>query len=822
MKLRLLRILLALVALGATGAGARAEERIDLNRATRAEISALPVPAEISRAIWEYREFVDWYRDIGDLMRVEGMTPSLLDAVLPRVRVIPVPLDPEDQRKNDLFYRFEWWEGAEGADESLIELYKDLALDPVNVNEARILDLQNLQNVSPIDAVAIARHREQVGEIGNQGALRRAYGLSGWGYSNARSFLDYSSVEDDERLHGAWGLRVDTTPYFNDVEDLLRSDRDPAQGTNDNWWDRLGLDQPDPAVYQRFRIRRGRRVEAGFVTTRRLGEEDLFNTVKGYVGVHDLRLGPVTLNNFVFGSYMLSWGQGVVMENNDFRSSRKTGYNFRKRYDGVLGDASRTDEYQMRGVAGELSFGPLRMLGFYSDVDRDAIINDDGSANLLIRLTPRVPNEELERAGLRPMLDQLRDQTWGGSLRVGFAPGSWIGVSGYESRYDRFFDPKWNPTDPTDKNPLVADDNEDVFVAQDSEYAAAYKSPGKYRRVYGMDFQWVWQNLALQGEYAELDLGANPLKLGVNPSALVLNAFLQWENLSFLAVWRDYDLRFDNPFQRSFSNYERYKGTILEDYFRLEDPLYGLVYANSSQPQAERGMYFDTRYRVSEAVILGLEWDSWQRIGDMSQYYRAVGRIEYRILFPLRFKIRTKVQNREWRNLLDPSIFENIETRAELEYRLSRFDQLDLFFAVSHTQWPPRGRLQGEPIANGLNPISGNNAQPATAWGAWWTHHFESRRIKLDGAFLVYDGFLWFFEKSTFRVADGKAFRWFIEITDRFTDKFTLRFRYGHENELRNTAIDIRQFNEQVNDEIDAENVKEVRDWFRLQMDYTF
>jgi hypothetical protein len=147
---------------------------------------------------------------------------------------------------------------------------------------------------------------------------------------------------------------------------------------------------------------------------------------------------------------------------------------------------------------------------------------------------------------------------------------------------------------------------------------------------------------------------------------------------------------------------------------------------------------------------------------------------------------------------------------------------VEFLYATSYTQWPPRGRLQGEPVATGGNPISGSNAEPGWAFGGWWTHHFVGDRIQLDGAMFVYDGFLWFFEKSTFRVTDGQAFRSFVEIADRVSDGLTMRLRWVRENQLRNTAVDIRQFNDEVGAEIDADNVKRVTHYFRLQADWTF
>lgn len=795
---------------------------LDLNRASFEAITALPIPADVARSLWERREFVDFFRDFSDVAEVPGMTPELLARVKPLVRIDSVAQTFERRRKDDLAYRFEFWEGAEGTDESLVELYKDLALDPIDVNAASLLDLQNMQGVSPIDAVAIWRHRQTAGKIANQSALRRVNGLSGFGYSNARDFLTYEEPGKDREFHGNYSMRVETTTYFAETEDLLRDDRDPGQGTNDNWFDRLGLDNPSPAVFQKLRVRHGRRVEFGGVTSRVLGDEKLFETKKGYVGFEGLELGPAKIDRVILGNYQVSWGQGVVMENTDFRSARKSGYGFQKRYDGILGDLSRTQQFTLRGVAAEGSLGRVRAIGFYSDDDRDAILNDDGSVNQLIRLTPRISNETLREAGVTAILDQVHEDTYGGNLRVDVVPGTWVGVSGYESRYDRMFDTKWDPTRPVDKHPLVADGDEDNFVAQDSEFFSSYRSAGKYRRVYGADFQTVYRNVALQGEYAELDQGGSIAKIGDDPKALVLSSFVQYENLSLLSIWRDYDLDFDNPYQRSFSNYERFKGSIAEDYFRLEDPLYGMLFTNSAQPQAERGIYVSTRYRFAEPFITTVEWDSWRRQGDMSKYSRLVGRVEYRVLFPLRLKLRQKWQSREEGNLSDPSIFNNLETRVELEYRLSRFDQLEFLYATSYTQWPPRGRLQGDAEADGLNPISGNNSEPGEAWGGLYTHHFKNGRVQLDGGFFVYDGFLWFFEKNTFRVVDGNAMRSYLEITDRISDDVTLRLRLVRENGLRNTAIDIRQFNDEVGSPVDAGDVKKTTNYFRVQLDWSF
>ena len=61
-----------------------------------------------------------------------------------------------------------------------------------------------------------------------------------------------------------------------------------------------------------------------------------------------------------------------------------------------------------------------------------------------------------------------------------------------------------------------------------------------------------------------------------------------------------------------------------------------------------------------------------------------------------------------------------------------------------------------------------------------------------------------------------------MEVTDRASDALTLRLRYVRENQLRNTAVDIRQFNEEVGLPVDADDVKDVTHYFRIQADWTF
>ncbi len=136
---------------------------VDLNRATREEIAALPLPPDVAEALWERREFVDFFRDLSDVAEVEGMTPELLAAPDPwadRARTADVRAAPQGRPRLSLRVL-----GRRGGHRRVAgEFYKDLALDPIDVNTASLLDLQNMQGVSPVDAVAIWNHRKIAGK----------------------------------------------------------------------------------------------------------------------------------------------------------------------------------------------------------------------------------------------------------------------------------------------------------------------------------------------------------------------------------------------------------------------------------------------------------------------------------------------------------------------------------------------------------------------------------------------------------------------------------------------------------------------------------
>ena len=774
------------------------DHQLDINNASYKEVLQLPVPESLAKAIYERVTFRGPLKSIYDLRTVEGMDQKTFLKIKPLIRVEPFrQLTSAQEKMERIYFRLDRWSSDDGVNDAFVDLWIEKALEPINVNNARYDELVNLQNVSPIDAVAILKHRKNVHWIRDERDLRRVPGLTNYAYRSARYFLDYSDVESDARWHGYVSMRVDNTPFMaTEGEQSQEAGLSAIQSDLSSGFNLL------PNTYVRGRFTYRERYKFGFTYYRTLNEPGETYSIGGihlpdmkfFFGMENQQLGPFNLRRLYVGNYSVTMGQGVVMETTDYFTPRKSGYGFRKRFQGIAGDISRTREYTLKGAAAELDYKDLSLLGFVSFDDRDAILNRGlygdsltRSFNQLIVLDQRFKfalGDSLRSPEYDNLswLNTVKELTYGGRIQYTFLPGTFLGMSFYESAYDRPIDP--------DPYQIVGldyrgDSHWDIRqVTTDSEIKQAYGGPvssgsnpfwsaaKSFRRVIGIDFQTVIKNIAIQGELGELDKGAGGLFFGNNPKAFVISAFTQFSSFNILLLYRNYDLAFDNPYQRSFSNYRRYKGTMYEDYYYLQSVLYGQLYTNNPQPQAEEGLYIDSYYQLSRKLVTRLQYDNWQRKADAAKMYRLVGTIDYRPVYPLSIQLRNKWQSREETNSLSTTRFyKNYEFRGRVRMRLSGYDSFSLLYSVSKLINHPRPRVFQDIVLDG-EAISAN-----------YIHNFN-RYFKISGMLTYYNGFLWNFEDTQFVVMDSKkgALRYWISFYSRLSPNLTLRLKYTGEH----------------------------------------
>ena len=116
-------------------------------------------------------------------------------------------------------------------------------------------------------------------------------------------------------------------------------------------------------------------------------------TAKYSLTYRDLKLGGLKFDRVILGNFSATIGQGVIFENTDFFSPRRSGYSWSRRVHGVFPDISRTREYALKGLAFQAGNKLFDVMGFLSKNKRDAILNiSDSSVASLITLYPRTNN----------------------------------------------------------------------------------------------------------------------------------------------------------------------------------------------------------------------------------------------------------------------------------------------------------------------------------------------------------------------------------------------------------------------------------------------
>lgn len=832
-RLSLLAIILLAAVIGV------AATLINVNQADLSGFKQLPVTDAQAEALYKYVQLRGPITSVFDLRNAPGIDTKTFEKIKPLISLGVVDTTQTTSRLVNYYNKVENWTSTEGANEGLIELWLERLAEPKNINEATYNDLIALQNVSPVDAVAVLQ-RLQEGPVNYADALESAIGLSYYGFRNMRDFFHYGDYNPYNQMHLWYNVTYQTFPAARAFGDDVTI-QTPTSGTGPAF-QTVGIHPGE--LQHKLLLTFNRHWKAGLAYHRQLGESNRTTNILGLtvpevkfaVTYRDLDLGPVKFDRIIAGNYMVTFGQGVVMESTDYFSPRRSGYGWSKRVPGVFQDLSSSYEYALRGLAFQSSAGPVEAIGFISKHPRDAVLNTNGeSFSTLITLYPR-SNVGYEGELLHPLKNTVDEVTYGGHLRYTFRPGTFLGISSYESLYDRRLDPSIPQA-------IIAPENAFRFLttsgnSADPEIDAMYSSSAKSplwdnakasRRVLGLDFSTVIQNMAFQGEYGILDKDNNLSDFNNDPTALLLSGFLQFNNLNFLMVYRDYDLGFDNPYQRSFSNYQRYKGTIFEDTFYLKDPIYGYMYSAQPQPQAERGVYIGSRYQLSRQFVLDTDFDTWTRVADNARYFRTVVRLDYRPAFNYRFNIRQKWQSRGSFNVFDPSSFYSRETIIRGRLRLSRYDNFELKYINSSVDFTQRRRLVIDWESDGVDQSLVGNAGTGSEALAMKVEHNFTDHLTAMGEVMIYNGFIWNFEDTDFRVFDSPtdALRFWISIFSRINDNLALRVKWTMDTRQPITNYNFEPYdpnNVYPDQRLDWENLtfRQSTSDVRLQLDYAF
>jgi hypothetical protein len=841
-------------------------DTFNLNTATISQLSNVPTTEMVDELIVDYIEDGGYFDNIYDLLDIPGITAYDVQILRPFVFIQQNTISTFDEKMKRNSYKIERWLSSDGSQEGMSEVWLDQVFEPMDVNNMNYDDLMNLPNLTPIDATAVLK-QQSIGEIEGTFQLKNSPGISHYGYKNLLSFVSFPSDKSPDKWRFRMSSLVRTIPPTTNPD----ADGSVLQIQNNS----------RPELFTKFTAGYGQHYKFGLAYHRNMGEPDFyfenvhFPKIKASASFEQVDIGFIHIDRIVLGNFSASFGQGVVFENSDYFSPRRSGYGFSKRFAGIHQDLSRTSQYVMNGISAQISNKNYRGIVFASYSPRDAIINhdaetftdlnengiwnigeeyvdanengiwDDNSFSTLIVMNPRLPWGMTAGVAYgdsvitNPLTSSVNEFTWGWNFRVSPKTGTFLGMTFYESLYDRIIDPQIVNSITGGDPGYSGDDRYLAYLSNsaDAEIGAMYSNAGEspmwedaksFRRVIGFDFSTVIGNLALQGEYGELTQEKEIYKLGNEPHALVLNAYFQFNSLNLLALYRDYDLDYDNPYQRSFSNYQRYKTTIFEDTYWLDDPIFGNLYSANPQPQAERGLFLGGRYQFHRSMVGVLNWDTWTRVADNTRYFRTVATVEFRPVFNYRIKIRQKFQGRGSMDVYHPSPFDSRETRITMRLRLSNFDQLKLLYSNNFTTFAPRPRLTNNAeTESSYDMMVGDIGSPEETFGFSITHNFD-KDFKIMGSVMYIEGFFWNFEDTDFRIfeTDTHALHSWISFMARIGSNLSMRFKVSHTANYPQTKITTTYpYNGEYGGSdtvISNPTVFSNETDFRLQVDYVF
>ena len=768
----------------------------------------LPLTEEQKEAICREMTYGGGFGSIYELLDLGVFTPAQFEEAKTLFTVGSKTARPDPLARIDsLYFRIGQWLTGESVSSEIVDEWLDAIRNRPVISELGYRDLVSLPNVSSTDAVALLNHRDQVGLIKDRRQLRSVDGLSAYGYVSVRSYIGYGEPRPINWLTGGYaqgrfgGYAGETDPYSTlklrldngPLSEGIRFGRDSGeQIDHDNWAN--PFDYPD---------------------------------TKFYMALSRHSFGPVRVRHLVLGDYSASFGEGVTFSTGDYFSPRRSGVGFDVRRMGIAPDLSNSQTYAMRGAALEFNWKSLEPTLLFSSREKDAITYNDSSFSELI-------------SGAPGWEDRVRENVMGGDLT--FAPRNnlRLGVTGYYAGYDRSWDPE--PGTIIDPEHLPGGGNPKVTELD----AELFSMTGRqdYRSALGAHGLWTIGDLALSAEYAEVVRDSNItvywnddgsrqrvigkstsfLPIGDDPYGLVAKAHLKTNRLTALALYRHYDLGFDNPYNRGFSEYARYKGSLVEDDYRLVDPSMFYLAEENPRPMAEDGLYLELYGRPFRQLSTTLEFDAFTRLSDMADYRRIVLKANWRPSWNLTFRLWRKWQGRSAGNSLTPKSFEVDEIRLTGEARLSGYSRLAFTVIHSYLSSPPRPQYVEAADPLDSDPYLGSVVDPSD--GLMLTADVNAGdHLSVSSQAIVYRGWLWNFENNEFAELESAtdALRWWVAVKDRLVENLSVTAKLTIDTPLQSDNLDVRSyFGGDEDSGVEGERLMETSSSWSLQLDYFF
>lgn len=741
----------------------------DLNSASLDELEALAgLTPEQATVLYRHIQDTGGLESIYEVIELDMFTPEDLLWLRENTIVLPPGEDHITPRVLDVMERLAT---EDGPGDAAVEYWEDLLLRPMPVNGARWWDLRSLDRVSFTDAAAVDARLRTLGPVSSVVSLRSTENLRYYGYRNMRDFIsvrepDYSSrdffgnyrfiYEDGSGRFGIEdGIEGHLSEMKSAISDILEGGRELSSTSIDSLalitrlqsqYDQLLGARDIPGFTHRVKVGMGDRYRAGARISRGVNSiagnqliagldapvNDRFDVGKAYFSFQN----DGFVRQVIAGNYRLSLAQGLLIDNSDELMYRNT-----YRTWGLTPDLTSSRQSALFGGAAQIVAGPVLAYAFGSYTPRDAITNLDGTPNVLFQGDFRT--EEYS--------DVLEETTYGGYAFYDmgdFLPvGTAVGLGGLGIMYSDSL------------NPLVAgmDIPNDSYVWNCPEYA--HMPSGDRLSYVAGAAQTVFRNMSAEIEAVRQDNGA---------WASLTTA--SWQNnwLQVTASYRKYALDFMNPYNRGFAEQHRFDDTVFESPYRLNDPLASQL-ADLPVPKPEEGVYIETRFQVSQRITFTRVYlDTWRNLAYNTENLRFQGEVEYRPVWPVRFRLKYKFQDKLNAKAIVPT---NSRTQ-EFTFRTFSLPVGGDYFSIE---------LRYGNVGLTPNPLYGDDRNMNGGFLALrYEHEFTPELSVLGGStFWTTNGMSqWEFEDTGIDFLDGDGTKFYVTLKNTLSSNLQLRLKF--------------------------------------------
>lgn len=692
-------------------------DKLDINNATLYEIEQLDgVTPDLARNLYRYVFEKDGFTSPFELLDVEGVDIPTYRKLLPQVSMFPIERD-RLEHSFQVMLTIQNLLDEGNLPLNIVDFLEDLALSPLNVNTMRFEDFIRLPNVSPTDAAAVLRHIKERGPITGVRQFRGVRGLSFWGYRNISRYATYYDVEDPDELR------------FTFRQQFHADDRDDASYRLLN---RLR------ANYRSYQV--------GLLHEKSRNEKLEDSLLKFSVEANN----EFNLDKVVVGSFKMSHGLGLAMDSTDGRETIYEDdllFSTRQLYriNGLFSDLTPTKQFGLFGIGIEKSFRDLIVYAYYSQDKKDGILNPDGSINAYYYSVSNTIHDDYK--------DAFEETVMGTYLKyylpIDGLEGSHIGLGGIRIGYDQPFNPDYRHllrSPPANMDPDV----EKLWS-------------GENRNIKSVDFQFVWRQYSMFGEWANLSGGGSASNVG-----------MRWdrENGNYLIKYRNYNPAYDNPYARGFAQgYGRFHHTFYDAEHQFRDINKNTADGSFENPpvanvqmKSEAGVYFQVN-QVRFHRMLRLThayYDMWNsnRLYDgeifRAENDRLQAEIEFQPFMDISFRLRQNLQRRQKNHV-------NKSTSKMTTFRvMNRFTHKS-FLSV-----------EGKYGSN-YNVLGGRTEGKLAS--TFYNYRFSSR-FSINTGFSLWqvDGYsMWNFDDNNFDQMEGDGHKYYVALTNYFSDDFQFK-----------------------------------------------